>query len=212
MESPPTTSTSPPEPREPESSTISVHESSSPRRSYPAIVHFTVLAAVTLPLTLVPYIFTRRRLSTLRQSIKQLETNSTLLRKELSSTSSELGRVRDDVRRMRGLLHEVMEETEGLRTDVRQREATQKAADDATRSELREISNVARISQLHGGSLRMLGLSLAEIAAFMHENELRMPLLGKRADKSRVDQIRSVALKLQDLPCVPEEDFKNRAR
>ncbi|KAF9263599.1 hypothetical protein L218DRAFT_324504 [Marasmius fiardii PR-910] len=208
MESPPATSS--PVSRESQPSSISTHEASN-RRSYPAIVHFTVVAAVILPLAFVPYIFTRRQLSALHGHIRHLEVGNGLLRKDLNSVSSELGRVRDDVRRMRGLLHEVMEETEGLRTDVRQGEATQKAVDDATRSELQRLLVAARVSRLHGESLRALGLSLAEIAAFMHENELRMPLIGKRGDGSRVDKVRSVALRLQNSPCGPEEESENGA-
>ncbi|KAL0581960.1 hypothetical protein V5O48_000017 [Marasmius crinis-equi] len=184
----------------------------SPRRSYPAIAHFAVISAVILPLTLIPYIFTRRQLSLLRQTVRELETSSTLIRKDLHTSVSDLGKVRDDVRRMRALLHEVMEEAELLRADVQAGEVSQKAADEATQSNLQRLVDQARKHRSHGESLRSLGTSLADIAAFMHEMELRMSFFGSRDDSSRVEHMRQVALKLQNLPVENEDTKENVER
>lgn len=43
-------------------------------------------------------------------------------------------------------------------------------------------------------TLKALGTSLAEVAAFMHEMELAMGLQGKRG---RIEQLRLLALKMQ---------------
>ncbi|KAJ8086403.1 hypothetical protein PM082_005226 [Marasmius tenuissimus] len=195
----------PPPPREP---SIAEHATPpTPRRSYPAIVHFAVLSAVILPLALIPYMFTRRQLTLLRQAVRELETSNKMLRKDLTTSASEIGKTGDDIRRMRALLHELMEEAETLRMETRAKEASQKAIDGTTQSTLQNLVAEARNSRSHGESLRTLGTSLADIAAFIHEMELRMPLLGKRGDRSRVEQMRQVALKLQNLPC---EDTTNQ--
>ncbi|ESK97438.1 hypothetical protein Moror_17617 [Moniliophthora roreri MCA 2997] len=174
------------------------------RQSYPAITHFAVLGTFILPFTLLPYLLCKRQLSVLRRNINSLETSNVILRQDLNAAMLETGQAKEEVMRIRGLLHEMMEEIEELRTEGQQREASRKAQEDSTRSELQKLLAEARHTRLHGESLRALGVSLADIAAFMHEMELRMPLLGKRGDKSRVEQLRLSAYQMQNLPSSPD--------
>lgn len=138
-----------------------------------------------------------QKLSTLRRDIQQLDSVNGMLRKDLNASIEENGSLKDDLRRLRGLLHEMMEETEALRTEGKEKEELWRERDVVVDSELQRLLRETRNARMHGECLRNLGASLGDIAGFMHEMELRMPLLGKRG---RVEHLRTVALKMQDLP------------
>ncbi|KAF9076458.1 hypothetical protein BDP27DRAFT_1313368, partial [Rhodocollybia butyracea] len=93
---------------------------------------------------------------------------------------------------------------EELDADITERKALQ--------SKLQCLLEEAKVSRAQGESLRSLGLSLADIAAFMHEVELWMPpVVGTSArDRTRVEQLRKLALMLQNLPSQRPYDSANR--
>ncbi|KAJ4472222.1 hypothetical protein J3R30DRAFT_1055019 [Lentinula aciculospora] len=188
---------------------------------FPASTHLTFiggLTAVILPITLVPYVFARRRLSALQRRFNELESLTRNLQRELhaaavattrTSTTADIER-----RRMNALLKEVKQEakeansiTSSLELKLKEndeRELLKDSDSRAMQSELQYLLEEAKITRTQGDAVRSLGLSLADIAAFMHEVELWMPQVdGARrspSDKSRVEQLRLSALMLQNLP------------
>jgi len=95
--------------------------------------------------------------------------------------------------------------TETFRTYVKETLDRQMITHGAMQSELRYLLEEAKTSRAQGNALRSLGLSLADVAAFMHEVELGMPQVeGAKPpslrDRSRVEQLRLLALMLQNLP------------
>ena len=47
---------------------------------------------------------------------------------------------------------------------------------------------------------RELGVSLADIAAFMHEVDIRQGFWTQRTDNGEIERIRQIALRLQHIP------------
>ncbi|KAF5369940.1 hypothetical protein D9758_001294 [Tetrapyrgos nigripes] len=190
------------------------------RRSRPAITHFAVLASVILPLTFVPYLLARRRVSALGQRVKHLETHLQSIHKDLSRLTkletslqaiqrdlrfitNESNSAMEDQRRTMTSLHEVMMETDEIRLQAQETAASQKAIMDTTQSDLQRLLEEARHARAQGEAIRALGPSLADVAAFMYEVELLMPVTSKANEKDRVEELRSVAFRLQNLPRQP---------
>ncbi|KAJ3766374.1 hypothetical protein FB446DRAFT_776124 [Lentinula raphanica] len=188
---------------------------------FPASTHLTFLGgltAVILPITLVPYLFARRRLVSLQRQFNELESTTKSLQRELQATSVAVTRAQmtADVerRKMRASAHELREEIiDGQReigtlmTKMRWIEERESQKDEerrAVKSELQYLLEDAKVTRIQGDAIRSMGLSLADIAAFMHEVELWMPQVEganlTSNDKSRVEQLRLAALMLQNLP------------
>ena len=58
------------------------------QRTYPAILHFSVVAGVLLPLFFLPYALTRRRLSLAERGVKDLRKSVEVLHQNWSSDSA----------------------------------------------------------------------------------------------------------------------------
>ncbi|KAJ3840770.1 hypothetical protein F5878DRAFT_496715, partial [Lentinula raphanica] len=183
-----------------------------------ASTHLTFLGgltAVILPITLVPYLFARRRLVSLQRQLNELESTTKNLQRELQATSVAVTRAQmtADVerRKTRASAHELREEIiDGQReigtlmTKMRWIEERESQKDEerrAVKSELQYLLEDAKVTRIQGDAIRSMGLSLADIAAFMHEVELWMPQVEganlTSNDKSRVEQLRLAALMLQ---------------
>lgn len=87
-----------------------------PRRT---LTHLTVLAAVVLPITLLPYLAARRNTNLLRRQIEQQGVTIARLQRELKSALLESGLRRDEHTRVRGLLAEMKQESCSLSAELR---------------------------------------------------------------------------------------------
>ncbi|THV05481.1 hypothetical protein K435DRAFT_961232 [Dendrothele bispora CBS 962.96] len=171
------------------------------RRSRPPPTHVAaVLAAVILPITLTPYLLARRQVSMLRKQVATLEIRLQSLQRDIHSMVNDSGSVKDEHRRIRGLLHEMMTNAEELRLQTQEATASQRAVNETTQSELQRLLEEARLTRAQGDVLRVLGCSLADIASFMHEVELSMPVDMISGEKNRVEQLRLLAFRLENLP------------
>jgi outer membrane murein-binding lipoprotein Lpp len=138
------------------------------RRSFWAITHFAVLTAFILPVTLLPYLLSRRRLSSLQRQIDRTEASVRILQQDLNRAASEVATHKEENRRMRALLHQMMQETDQLRLRANQRDAEHLASDEAIRSDLRILLDErqhSRLVQYHinvDNAIETMGTSLAE--------------------------------------------------
>jgi hypothetical protein len=114
------------------------------RRPIPATTHFAVLAAFILPITLLPYLVTRRQLLLLRRRVDELGVTTTTLQQDLTTSLSETAIRRDEHRRVRALLHEMKQEVDELWLQAEQRESGRVAADEVVRSDLRKLLDETR--------------------------------------------------------------------
>ncbi|KAK7470917.1 hypothetical protein VKT23_002333 [Stygiomarasmius scandens] len=171
------------------------------RRSRPGTMHVAaVFAAVILPITLAPYFLARRRVSMLRKQVSTLENRLQSLNRDIQSMMNESSPVKDEHRRIRGLLHEIMSNAEEHRLQTQESAKSQNIMNQATQSELQRLLEEAQHFRAQGDALRALGPSLADIASFMHEIELFMPLDTVSGEKNRVEQLRLLAFRFQNLP------------
>lgn len=116
----------------------------SSRRPMPAIKHLAVLTAFILPITLLPYVLTRRQTSLLRREIEELSAVTRKVQHELDRALSETASRKDDHRRIRGLLHDMMQETDEFRVQTEQRERVRANTDEEVSSELRKLVEEAQ--------------------------------------------------------------------
>ncbi|KIK65537.1 hypothetical protein GYMLUDRAFT_39008, partial [Collybiopsis luxurians FD-317 M1] len=176
------------------------------------------LAAVILPVTLAPYLLTRRRLLSLQRKFNELESMSKALQKDSQTNSIASTRANAALtverRRVDAWMQETMQEVQETQrllqtvqvklTELEARKDEVERRHHAAQSELQRLIEEANGFRTHGDALRALGPSLADVAAFMHEVELWMPeVQGSRAtinEKSRVEQLRHLAFMLQNLP------------
>jgi len=172
------------------------------RRPIPAITHFAVLAAFLLPITFLPYVVIRRQLVTLRRKLDDVQLTAASqqdVRRLLA-----IGAERDKY--IQSTIDKVKREVEVLRLEADRRQRTQITSDNLIRSDLRQLLNERRHARAQVMTLRELGSSLADVAAFMHEVELREGLVrletqgGDKGGIDRIDRLRSLALQMHDLP------------
>jgi predicted component of type VI protein secretion system len=76
-----------------------------------------------------------------------METSIKTLQQDLNRASAEVATRKDENQRMRALLHQLMQETDTLRTRAKQKDA-QQASDEVVRSDLRILLDVRRHARL----------------------------------------------------------------
>lgn len=118
------------------------------RRPFRAITHLAVLTAFILPITLLPYLLSRRRLSSLQTQVDSMGASVRILEQDLRSASSEIATYTEENRRMRALFHQMKQETDALRLRSNQREVGRLASDEAIRSDLRALLDERQHSRL----------------------------------------------------------------
>ncbi|KAJ3788844.1 hypothetical protein GGU10DRAFT_89357 [Lentinula aff. detonsa] len=186
---------------------------SKPKPNHSLSTHLIFLTGLTttcfLPLTLLPYLFARRRLGSLQNRVRELEG----LYREMRGGWREGEKER---RRVGGLMSELEEEVrEGrrrfemkMKMEMEMREKEMKTREKEREDECREIQSdirylldQAKITRTQGLAVKSIGLSLADIASFIHQVELSMPTATATAtdNKNRVDRLWVTALMLQNL-------------
>ncbi|KXN87915.1 hypothetical protein AN958_07925 [Leucoagaricus sp. SymC.cos] len=159
-----------------------------------------VVAGVLLPIATVPYLFARRRISGLQHRCEELEWKLSVMERQLSFSVSESSSIRAEQAKMRATMRDMMEETDGMQQDVMQRVAEQSQANQVMQSDLHKLLEETKQIRTRFSTLRAVGVSLADVAAFMHEMELQMGLQsGKNTDSRGIERLRLLALRMQDL-------------
>jgi hypothetical protein len=135
------------------------------RRPFRAITHLAVLTAFILPITLLPYLLSRRRLSSLQRQVDRMGASVRMLQQDLSHASSEVATRKEENRRMRVLLYQMVQETDRLQLRSNQRDAEQLASDEAIRSDLRSLLDERQHSRLvqhpiNINAIQTIGISL----------------------------------------------------
>jgi septal ring factor EnvC (AmiA/AmiB activator) len=107
------------------------------RRRPPAIMHFAVLTAFIVPLTILPYVVTRRQISVLRREINDKAfQNVATFQGDLKKALVEVAKAKQENSKVRALLGEVRLDIERLREEMDERQSTIAAMDDVLRSDI----------------------------------------------------------------------------
>lgn len=88
-----------------------------PRRT---LTHLSVLAAVVLPITLLPYLAARRSTNLFRRQLEEQRVTIAELQRDLKVALLESGLRRDEHARVRGLLTEIRKESRNLGAEMKQ--------------------------------------------------------------------------------------------
>ncbi|KIM83769.1 hypothetical protein PILCRDRAFT_818796 [Piloderma croceum F 1598] len=187
---------------------VAVHnvpaDNHSNRRPRSALTHLVVLTTVLLPITLLPFCFARRNISQLRRRLNECAVIIARLQRDSKTTVLESALRRDQDSRMRELLTEMRQESSKLSAEVRQnidrlstewehQKEVQTTTENELRSDLQKIleeTRHARIAQF--AVQKEIGISLADVAAFMHEQSL------SQGNEARgIERLRWLALTLQ---------------
>ncbi|KAF8845742.1 hypothetical protein BDN67DRAFT_961374 [Paxillus ammoniavirescens] len=163
----------------------------------PAITTFVFLAAFLIPFALVPYVLTRRRMSCLSHQLDQLVANNAVLQKNVSTSTYQAVLRKEELSRAISLLESSKKDIQLLRRDISHVQARHEAFQVATRTELQSLLAERKLSRECFDLLPQLGLSLADLAAFMHEVELHQGLPSSATNDRGIEKLRSLALKLQ---------------
>lgn len=114
-------------------------DSSAPtnRPPTPAIKHIAFLSAFLLPLTVIPYVITRRQVSVLQRKMNEATAlTAATFQGDLKRVLVEVARARQETAKVRASLGEVRLDVERLREEVEERQSTSIAADDMLRSDI----------------------------------------------------------------------------
>ncbi|KAL1667560.1 hypothetical protein GGF50DRAFT_97893 [Schizophyllum commune] len=165
-------------------------------RRYPATTHFAVAAAILLPVACIPYFVYRRRIRSLELQLQRL--NDTLLTLQDDAT----GYIRQQASassrahaRSTAAIQNLTKDLSSLRIQMNEDIC---ANMDRSENTAKNMDQVLAALRLHASLLRSLGVSLADVANFMHDQELR---LGLNASQSplEVDKLRHIAVRLREL-------------
>ncbi|GBE79560.1 hypothetical protein SCP_0207600 [Sparassis crispa] len=193
------------------------------RRQTSPFVHVAVLTSiVVLPYLVVrrQLVSMRRTVAqmgaanaVMRRDLKSLMTESAvrklehqkvlgLLRetKESMDVLKRLAERRDTARRAveERLAHEVQDtrlKLDTLEADVLERDLARQHAEKKYHSELKALLHESQWSKAHLSTLKDLGTSLADIAAFMHEVEIKEGYSSSKDDAHGIERIRRLALR-----------------
>ncbi|KAG2152900.1 hypothetical protein DEU56DRAFT_908078 [Suillus clintonianus] len=155
---------------------------------HPAITHFAVLALFLTPLAAVPYLLSKRRISALSSRLDELSATTTVLRKELKTSATENATRKMELHRTSASLEAARSEFIQLRRSLKQLRMERDASEIMTQNALKQLLE-ERNERL--ALLPQLGISLADVAAFMYEAELRH---GSVIDAHGVERLRRLAL------------------
>ncbi|KAG5646454.1 hypothetical protein DXG03_003504 [Asterophora parasitica] len=134
------------------------------------IVHLAIISAFLAPITLLPGV--------------------RILEQELNLSWREATSGKEEIQQLRGTIQKLLQGTEQQKVLSDQREARRSAFEDEVKNDLLTL-----LKETHAATLRALGTSLADVAAFMHEIELEMGMPSSRKkDQRGIDRLRSLAL------------------
>ncbi|KAG2158919.1 uncharacterized protein EDB93DRAFT_1117050 [Suillus bovinus] len=162
---------------------------------YPAITHFTVLALLLTPLVAVPYLLSKRHISTLSRRLDELSATTTSLRTELKTSATENAARKVELHRTSASLEAARSELIQLRRSLKQLRMERDASEITMRNALKQLLEERKLNSECLALLPQLGTSLADVAAFMYEVELHHGITSSAIDGHGVERLRRLALK-----------------
>ncbi|EIN10804.1 hypothetical protein PUNSTDRAFT_132874 [Punctularia strigosozonata HHB-11173 SS5] len=183
---------------------------SHPRRS-PAVT-LIVLASVTATIALLPYRLHRRHFQELRSGIDRIALLSDAVQHQLREQGELLGTAirREEQLRLKSRLEEAMREVSKLRRQADELKLSSVARDRLIRDELEGLREESRHQREQLQVLRDLGTSLADVAAFMHEVDIRQGFWTQRPDNGEIERMRQIALRLQNISMNGKPDAESK--
>uniref|UniRef100_A0A8H7Y0J5 Uncharacterized protein n=1 Tax=Psilocybe cubensis TaxID=181762 RepID=A0A8H7Y0J5_PSICU len=195
--------------------------SSNGRRNYPAILHVAVISTFLIPIALFPYMAARRQIFILQRKIEMLEKDTQLFKDTMKVAIADQSLANAEISRVRESGQLSMERINQLQHQVSKQESERTVTEKELRVGLRQLLDETQHSRyMYSGlffvvqrnltaclwviyrtqtaTLRALGMSLADIAAFMQEVELNFGL-RQRHDHRGIDRMRLLALRMQSL-------------
>ncbi|KAG0705410.1 hypothetical protein DFH29DRAFT_276416 [Suillus ampliporus] len=163
----------------------------------PAITHFAVLAVLLTPLAAVPYLLSKRRISALSRKLDELSATTTTLRKELKTSATQNATRKVELHRTSASLEAAKSEVIQLRRSLEHLRAERDASEITTQNALKQLLEESKLTSERLALFPQLGISLADIAAFMYEVELYHGITPSAIDGHGVERLRRLALKFQ---------------
>ncbi|KAF8138251.1 hypothetical protein EV363DRAFT_1580094 [Boletus edulis] len=183
----------------------------------PAITTVVLLTSLLVPVVVVPYALTRRHISRLTQQIDHLLAANANLQNAVSKSTRDVALRREELARAISIEKDISL----LRRDISQTQAQLNSFHSATRAELHSLLEEGKLTRQacqcipvrnpcppliltsfrhHLDLFPRLGLSLADVAAFMHEVELHQGVPSSIIHNHGIERLRALALKLQVSP------------
>ncbi|KJA24542.1 hypothetical protein HYPSUDRAFT_38585 [Hypholoma sublateritium FD-334 SS-4] len=172
-------------------------------RKYPAIVHATIITAFLLPIVALPYLAARRQIVPLHRKLEILEKDVHSIRNGLAIAVSNQRSTTSELHNLQTAVNVTLKKSNELRNRANFRAEAKRAALNRSLSDLHGLLNGARqSSDAQTTTLHALGMSLAEVAAFMQEIERNLGLetSGSSQDQRGIERLRLLALRMQSLP------------
>ncbi|KAI9508654.1 hypothetical protein F5148DRAFT_1193953 [Russula earlei] len=159
-----------------------------------------IFSALVLPSALIPLLVLRRSVNSLHRKIDELSGATRDLRHEFKSIMLELSVRREQHERLQAMISETREGLEELRGKTQRMGRERARADVRTWDQVQELvsSDQTQISRL-----RQLGTSLADIAAFMQEIQLRFT---PGIDERGIERLRFLAMQFEGMGKVKTAD------
>ncbi|KAF8559076.1 hypothetical protein OG21DRAFT_1493471 [Imleria badia] len=166
----------------------------------PAVTTALLLTVLLVPVVALPYALTRRHIARLSQQIDHLAAANADLHSVVSKSARGATLRREELARATSLLERSKTEISFLRRDISQTQAQLNSFQSATRAELQSLLDEGKLTRHHLDLFPRLGLSLADVAAFMHEMELHQGVSSSVIHNHGIERLRTLALKLQVSP------------
>ncbi|KAN0097659.1 hypothetical protein V8E55_002105 [Tylopilus felleus] len=166
----------------------------------PALTTVLLLTTLIIPVVAIPYALTRRHVSRLTKQIDHLVAANADLRNIVFNSAREITLRREELARVTSLLERSKNEISLLRRDISQTQTQLNSFQAATRAELRSLLDEGKLTRHRLDLFPRLGLSLADVAAFMHEVELHQGVPSSIIHDHGIERLRTLALKLQVSP------------
>jgi hypothetical protein len=177
------------------------------------LAHAVFLGCLIVPFAIMPYVAITRQLRAIQNSTSDIRASSAFLQRELRAVLLENAVRKDEQTRIRTSLDEMRIQMQALRNDAEkarseisayERTALAREQDLAQERRWHRYVHVLRNHKCNynihvrdqESILKDIGSSLADVAAFMHEVELRQGL-PPGVDQRGIDRIRKLALRLQ---------------
>jgi len=155
-----------------------------------------VLSSIILPVALLPYLAIRPQLRSLRRNVEELGITNAVLQRDLKAALRKASITRQEHERVEALLRETKNQFRTYRETAESNEVLRSKAEEEMRQDLKNLVEECRHTRTRLDVLQEVGLSLADVAAFMHEVEIRQGWPTKTRDDHGIDRMRQLAIKL----------------
>ncbi|EPQ59377.1 hypothetical protein GLOTRDRAFT_125680 [Gloeophyllum trabeum ATCC 11539] len=169
-----------------------------PSSAWTSVVpRLAVVSAVILPIAFVPYLLVRRQLHALHRSAENINSTFQAVQRDSASIAIETTRLRQaEQLQTRTLLRQIQWDVDHLRQDLAALQRSQSASEDDLRRLREEADAEKQRARSQLTTLNELGLSLADIAAFLQEIEVKGGFTSKDRDPQWIERLRGIAMEL----------------